>query len=83
MKIGHTIDSDGFLLEDILEGSGITPDVTALCPDGFYKPKWNGGAWIEGLTQQEIDDLKNAPVTPSVEERLQAAEEVLTSLMGI
>lgn len=83
MIIGHTIDGNGFYTGDVLADSGIVPNVLTRCPNGFYKPKWNGIAWVEGLTQQEIDDLKNTPVTPSVEERLQAAEEVLTSLMGI
>lgn len=61
MKIGHSIDSNGYLTGDILEDSGIEPQVTVLCPDGFYKPKWNGSAWMEGLTQSEIDAIKNAP----------------------
>jgi hypothetical protein len=83
MKIGHTIDSNGFLTGDILEDSGITPDVTVLCPDGFYTPKWNGTAWVEGLTQAEIDAIINAPKTPSTEERLAAAESALLSIMGL
>lgn len=61
MKIGHLIDGSGFLTEDVLAGSGIDPDVTVLCPDGFYKPKWNRTAWVEGLTQAEVDAIVNTP----------------------
>lgn len=50
-KIGHKIDEQGFLLEDVIQGSDIEPDVTTLCPDGFYKPKWDRqkDKWVEGL----------------------------------
>ena len=41
---------------------------------GFYKPKWNGTEWVEGMTQNEIDELKNIAVEPTLEERLQALE---------
>lgn len=83
MVIGHTIDENGFYTGDVLEDSDITPDVLIRCPNGLYKPKWNGIAWIEGLTQQEIDDLNNVPVEPSIEDRLQATEDALTALLGI
>ena len=41
---------------------------------GFYKPKWNGETWTEGMAQEEIELLKNVVVEPTVEERLQALE---------
>lgn len=63
MRIGHAIDADGFYIGDVLEGSGVTPDVTVICPDGLFKAKWNGTEWVEGLTQAEIDAIKNAPKT--------------------
>lgn len=83
MKIGHTIDANGFLTGDVLEGSNITPNVTVICPDGFYKPKWNGTAWVEGLTQSEIDAVRNQPQPPTQEERLSAMEAALLSLLGL
>ena len=42
---------------------------------GFYRPRWNGTEWIEGLTQEEIGALKaNTVAEPTIEERLQALE---------
>ena len=43
---------------------------------GLYIPKWNGGAWEEGATQEYIDSLKVLvePQEPSLEERIQALE---------
>lgn len=77
MKIGHKIDSNGFLVEDILDESGITPDVTVICPDGFYKPKWSGTAWVEGLTQEEIDAIRNAPKPKTELELLREENDAL------
>jgi hypothetical protein len=69
MKIGHAIDSNGFWTGDVLTDSEETPDVTVLCPDGFHKPKWNGSAWIEGLTQSEIDEIVNRPTPKTPEQK--------------
>lgn len=80
------IDDNGFFIEDvILERGGDTPIdcIEVECPDGFYKPRWNGSMWIEGLTPQEIEELKkidNIPQEPSLEERLAALE---TLMMGV
>lgn len=83
MKIGHTVDSNGFLTGDVVEGSGVTPSVTAFCPDGFYKPKWNGAAWEEGLTQAEIDAISHTPKPPSLDERIKALEDMeLERMLG-
>ena len=62
---------------------------------GLYKPKWSGeitedeegdvtvgeGEWIEGATQEEIDELtKPQPHEPTVEERLAQTEELLQAV---
>ena len=59
---------------------------------GLYKPKWsgeitedeegnltvNGGEWVEGATQEEIDELtKPQPHEPTIEERLEQTDELL------
>lgn len=43
---------------------------------GLYLPKWNGTEWVEGLTEEEIQAIKDStlPTEPSLEERLQALE---------
>lgn len=83
MKIGHTIDSDGFYTGDVISDTGVTPDVTDICPDGFYKPRWDGVHWVEALTQQEIDAVKNAPQPPSLDDRIKALEDMeLERMLG-
>ena len=62
---------------------------------GLYKPKWSGeiaedeegnitvgeGEWVEGATQEEIDELtKPQPHEPTVEERLAQTEELLKTV---
>ena len=64
---------------------------------GLYKPKWTGkvieddegnqimgeGEWVEGATQEEIDELtKPQPQEPTIEERLEETERIaqMTSL---
>ena len=62
---------------------------------GLYKPKWSGeitedeegnvtvgeGEWVEGATQEEIDELtKPQPHEPTVEERLAQTEELLRTV---
>lgn len=51
---------------------GETPNEKFIVADppekSYYKPKWNGVTWCEGLSQIEIDEveyekIKNAPLT--------------------
>ena len=59
---------------------------------GLFKPKWSGeitedeegnitvgeGEWVEGATQEEIDELtKPQPQEPTLEERLEQTEQLL------
>ena len=61
----------------------------------LYKPKWTGnviedeegnqimgeGEWVEGATQEEIDELtKPQPQEPTIEERLEQTEELLRTV---
>lgn len=60
------IDEQGFLIEDIHINQDEQVDfdyVTTPTPKDekgiqllFFKPKWDGQKWIEGATQQEIDE---------------------------
>jgi hypothetical protein len=71
MKIGVAVDANGFFVMDFLEGmtldEGLTL-VTVPCPDGFYRPRWDGTAWVEGLSQEEIDAIINAPKPRTLED---------------
>ena len=50
---------------------------------GLYLPKWSSTEWVEGMSQEDIDLLKNGIALPTVEERLQMAEEtIMFMLMG-
>ena len=47
----------------------------------LYKPKWDGDKWVEGATQEEIDELtKPQPQEPTVEERLEQTEKLLQTV---
>lgn len=77
------IDKEGFFVEDVIiaDGEEIPTDCIAVtCPGGFFKPKWDGAEWIEGLTQAEIDEINRQPIIPTTEERLAALEELM---MGV
>ncbi|EHI98056.1 hypothetical protein CDLVIII_1357 [Clostridium sp. DL-VIII] len=69
------IDDNGFFIEDVLlENKEITPDdcIEINCPVGFYKPKWDGDKWVEGLTKEELNVIKNKTIQPTQEEILRA-----------
>lgn len=66
MKQIIKVDSDGVYIEPvIIEDEDETPSdcIETPCPDGFYKPKWSGSEWVEGLTQSEIDVIKASEPT--------------------
>lgn len=68
------IDEQGLFIEDILiKDNEETPTdcIEIPCPEGFHRPKWDGIGWVEGLTQEEIDAIKNAPKEPTETELLQ------------
>lgn len=63
---------------------------------GFYKPKWSGeitedeegtqimgeGEWVEGATQEEIDELTKSQVQePSDKERIDDLENTVLMLL--
>ena len=64
-------DENGFYVEPvIIEGDEQEGLIAKPIPEGLYKPRWNGEAWGEGLTQAEIDELKNAPFPLTFEEQI-------------
>lgn len=57
-------------------GLGVTP------AQGLYKPKWNGEKWVEGATQEEIDELTKSQVQePSDKERIDDLENTVLMLL--
>lgn len=71
------IDENGMFLEDAFVDELTEFTIETPCPDGFILPRWDGAQWVEGGTAPE-------PITtePTLEERLQAAEDALLFLMG-
>lgn len=92
----YKIDTKGFIIGNYLgefdeKGTLVDPVgeyvVTALPqPLPFYKPKWNGVKWIEGATQEEIDELTKVEPSPPTEiellkQRLEGMESALVDLI--
>jgi len=96
------IDKDGYLLFDedmIVEEGFANGDLldyveTPLPTDeegnqlSFYKPKWTGSEWIEGATQEEIDELTKVEPSPPteieiMEQRLADLELMLTEILTL
>lgn len=51
--------------------------IETTVPDGLqlWHPKWNGIEWVEGMSQEEIDELQNQPQSQSTEERVEFLEQ--------
>ena len=92
----YEIDSNGFITENYVGefdevgnlinpiGNFITTDLPQ--PLLFYKPKWNGTQWVEGATQEEIDELTKIEPSPPTEtemlkRRLEGVESALVDLI--
>ena len=83
-RIVYKIDEEGFILwdtgivigedEEIPEGYYLQPIYNEGQP-AFYKPRWNGETWVEGATQEEIEELRQQSMLPTLEERIEALEQ--------
>lgn len=85
MKFVRLIDESGMFIEDIFVEELTEFTIETPCPGGSYHPKWNGTEWVEGLTQEEIQAIKDSalPTEPTLEERLQALEVIeLERILG-
>ena len=60
------IDENGLFIKDDFVEELTELTIETPCTEGFYKPKWNGTEWIEGLTTDEINAIKNV-VQPKTE----------------
>lgn len=69
------VDENGFFTESILVEE-IKENMTEIpIIIGFYKAKWDGSKWIEGATNQEIQEWKDKNIVivePSEQEILNA-----------
>lgn len=84
MKLLRIIDKQThlFLRDDFTfdEETEIGLDVEPT--QGLYAPKWDGDKWVEGATQEEIDELtKHRPHEPTESERLDNLENTILMLL--
>ena len=52
---------------------------------GFYRPVWDGGKWVEGCTQTEIDAINAAaiPAKPTIDERVSEVETDVDDIITV
>ena len=50
---------------------------------GFWRPRWDGAEWVEGLTAEEITarQAEATPPVPTPEERLAALEAAMLEMI--
>lgn len=67
----YKIDDNGYITNSYLVGNDVVPDgcITVQLPQPlpFHRPKWNGVKWIEGASQEEIDEITKVQPTPPTE----------------
>ena len=70
-----------FIRDDFTYNEDIEFGLDTEPAQGLYKPKWDGNKWVEGATQEEIDEItKPQPHEPTIEERLEQTEELLKTV---
>lgn len=87
-RLAYIIDENGFVLstdvvyseEEYFEGNLVA---VSLPPDvSFFKRRWDGERWVEGATQEEIDEiLKPKPQPPTDAERIDMLENMILLMM--
>lgn len=87
MKEVYRYDENGIYIEPVIlqDGENVPTNCTVIKPTGsFFKGKFESGKWIESLTQDEINELINAPQPVSELETLkkQQTDLVFTLLIN-
>ena len=65
------IDENGLFIKDDFVEELTDLTIETPCEGGFYKPKWDGEKWVEGLTTDEINAIKNVAQPKTEMELLQ------------
>lgn len=72
MNIYRLIDENGLFIEDVvdpqIEKGKEHCYIEEPVPVGLFLPKWNGSEWVEGRSQEWIDDYLNQPQSLSPEQ---------------
>ncbi len=64
MRQLYRINENGYYIEPvILKKDKHIPDdcIVERPPNGLYRAKWTGAEWIEDMTEEEINAIKNRP----------------------
>ena len=78
------IDENGLLVCDDFVNELTEFTIETPCPSGFYLPKWDGSAWVEGKTSEEITAIKESvPTEKTNTERISDLETLVLELGGI
>ena len=84
MKFVRVIDDNGLFIEDAFVEELNEFTIETPRPEGFYKPKWNGTEWVEGLTQTEIEAIKaGSEPQPTLEERVDKVETDVDEIVQV
>ena len=84
----YKIDGKGFIIDNYIVGGPVkVPEgcITIQLPKPaiYYKNRWNGNDWVEGATQDEIDEMiKPDPQPPSNEDRIAMLEDTILFILG-
>ena len=53
---------------------------------GYHEPQWNGTEWVEGASQERLDEIeaeKNKPLPPTQDQRIKDLENMVVGLMDV
>lgn len=68
LKFVYVIDAHGFIITSRVVDTSVRDFESNEIPHTIlppvYKPKWNGVKWIEGATQEEIDEIIKVDPSP-------------------
>lgn len=98
MRVLRVIDKETnlFIRDDFTFDEATEIGLNVIPSHGLFKPKWSGelsedeegnitvgeGEWVEGATQEEIDELtKPQPQEPSDKERIDDLENTILMLL--
>ncbi|MEK4758308.1 hypothetical protein NSS69_10250 [Macrococcus sp. FSL W8-0367] len=57
-------------------------DGTFIKPqDGLYKAMFNGSEWIETITDEELEELNNVIIEPTLKDRVDTLEGAVVEIM--
>lgn len=84
MKQVYRINENGYYIGPVIADETPSDCIEIQPPQGLYKGKWTGDEWMEGMTQEEIDEINNQPREKTQLEILQETVDTLVlSSLGV